>query len=667
VLDLLQVEPLRLRFGLESDDLERIRHWVIESGVRWAVDERHRAEWGLPRDDANTWRHGLNRLLLGYACADDDHTVFRGIVPFDDVAASDAVALGGLLEFTETLFQLRDYALGPGADAAFSRTADEWCAGLAAFVPRLFAPSSEDWSLEAVFEALSAIARQARLAETTAPIPLSVLIHLLEQGLGGRRQSTDFLAGGITFCELLPLRTIPFRIICVLGMNQGEFPRPDRPLGYDKMRERVQLGDRNIRLDDRYLFLEMLMAARDRISLSYVGRSIQDNSAKPPSVVVSELGRVLEAMVNPEERKNGAAWRATEHPLQPFSPRYFDGSDPRLNSTSALWLDGAQALTGQARAPEPFCDDDLSLDEAVRSNSGLNDVVRFFRNPARTFLHRLGVVVRDEIEAIEDREPLLIDALSAYQIGEHALGVLGVGGEVVSEVAQRRGDFPFGSPGLIQSEEIMTTVRQLFAEATAERTADPAPIQRFSLTLEVAGTALQLDCEVDHLYGHRRIVCSYGAFKAKRRLEAWLFHLAACAGLEGFEGTTWIARDKKNVVSGGFRVVEPERARRLLGELVEIQLEGQRRALRFDCEAALALLDASARDKGEGWQTSRPRLKRIAEGRSRFLEFELDGSLVQLFGSEDPYGFDSANSLEELPLFVLAARVFGPLKAEESP
>ncbi|MCO6063209.1 exodeoxyribonuclease V subunit gamma, partial [Pseudomonas sp. MOB-449] len=73
-----------------------------------------------------------------------------------------------------------------------------------------------------------------------------------------------------------------------------------------------------------------------------VGRSIRDNSERPPSVLVGQLRDHL-----------GNAWTlagegdllhalTTEHPLQPFSRRYF-GDDPALFSYAREWA----ALHGQ--------------------------------------------------------------------------------------------------------------------------------------------------------------------------------------------------------------------------------------------------------------------------------------------------------------------------------
>ncbi|HSC86296.1 MAG TPA: exodeoxyribonuclease V subunit gamma, partial [Polyangiaceae bacterium] len=601
VLDLLQLEPIRARFALDTAALDRIRHWVVEAKIRWGIDEGHRAEWGLPSDDANTWKQGLNRLVLGLAMSDDGETQFGGEVPFDDVTAGDADALNGLLAFCDALFELR---AATAASKSSARSCAEWSQLLRGFIPRLIAESSEDWSVEPLHSALLALEARAANAGVTQPIPLDLVTRLLEAELGGRRQSTDFLAGGVTFCELLPLRTIPFRVICVLGLNQGEFPRQDRPLGYDRMARRVQAGDRSVRLDDRYLFLEMLLAARDRVSLSYVGRSIQDNSVQPPSVVVTELGLVLDEMFQPHVLSDSTGkvrpfLRPLEHPLQPFSARYFDGSEPRLASRSEVWLRAAEALRGGGRTPKPFWPDEGEISEPVEGDVTLEALASFFANPARAFLARLGVRIRDEIEVLEDREPIVPNNLERYEVGTRITDALARGRMVNLDIERRRADLPAGAVGELVGHEIRVTAERLVSLAAPWTSVGAGPARPVALELRVGGRPRRLLGTIDCLYGDRRVIRSWGRFNGKRRLRLWLWHLAACAADESFEGSVWIARgDGDDLETGNLPRMGSSTARSLLADLIDVRDEGIRRPLRFDPDKGWEMLELLAKAPG---------------------------------------------------------------------
>ena len=105
---------------------------------------------------------------------------------------------------------------------------------------------------------------------------------LLEEQLDRARLNAAFLSGGITFCEHVPMRAIPFRVVCLLGMDDESFPRSSARASFDLM-QNPRLGDRNLRDDDRQLFLEALLSARDALLVTYVGQSAQDDSVRPAS------------------------------------------------------------------------------------------------------------------------------------------------------------------------------------------------------------------------------------------------------------------------------------------------------------------------------------------------------------------------------------------------
>jgi len=680
VLDLLQAQPVQARFGLDAAGLERVRAWVQRVGIRWGADAAHKAEFGLEHDDLNTWRHGLNRLLLGYVAADDDATLFRDVVPFDDVSASDGEVLGSLASYVDALLGFRRRlgvariagsgaaGSGPsGSGAAGSvemRSPAAWCAILRESVPELLAPSSDAWSLEVVFDALSALEERARVAEATAPIALSLVSHLLQSELEGRKPSTDFLAGGITFCELLPLRTIPFRVVCVLGLNQGEFPRADHPLGYDKMAQKAELGDRSIRADDRYLFLEMLLAARDRVALSYVGRSIQDNSVKPPAVVVTELAQVSMGMFRPELPPYLAP---LAHPLQPFSARYFDGSHPRLGSSSVPWLRAAETLAGAIRRSSPFVPAGLALPFEASEPLVLGDLVRFFSSPAAAFLRRLDVSLRDEIDTLEDREPVVLGPLERHKLGDRALGTALRGVQLVSEIELRRGDYPAGTPGKVERDEILQLTSEL-RSAVSGYLDDPRPDARdWKLELRLdSDRSIQISGEIDHLFGSCRVLCSYGKFSRKRRLQLWLTHLVASLVLPGFTQSVLVGQDEHELAKCNvMAALSPERARAFLRELVELYLRGQSSPLRFQVDASWSVVERlrELELRGRDEEAARGALEERALKDLRPFGRTLDPNFLQVFGAEDPLGFLEARELPlmDVPFVVTSQIVLTPL------
>ena len=328
-----------------------MRGWVIGANVRWGVDAAHRASFQQPPFKETTWRFGLDRLLLGYAMPGEGRVLFRDTLPFDDVEGSEAELLGRLASFCEALFDVQRSLGGP-------RTIEGWRDALGAALDRMIAePDHGADELQAIRGALYDLAEEAHAAGFDEPVPLHVVRAGLEAHASIARPGGEhaFLSGGVTVCALLPMRSIPSRVVCLLGMNDGAFPRQRRAPSFDLVAKHPRRGDRSPRDEDRYLFLEAILSARSRLLVTYVGRSMKDNAEIPPAVVVSELLDVLDESFAGAEPDAARRHVVVVHPLQPFSPAYFRaGGDARVFSYAARYRDGARALLGRdPRAEAP--------------------------------------------------------------------------------------------------------------------------------------------------------------------------------------------------------------------------------------------------------------------------------------------------------------------------
>ncbi|MGH7291879.1 MAG: exodeoxyribonuclease V subunit gamma, partial [Myxococcota bacterium] len=338
VLDVLRRDPVRARFGIAGDDLELVRRWITETGVCWGIDADHRAAHDQPAADQNTWRFGLDRLLLGYAMPGDGLVQFGDALPYDDLEGGEAVLLGRLADFCDALFTAQATLAAPRSPAGWR---DELGRLLERLVARSPATAHQHELIRAGLATLAARAEAAGFAEL---LRLETVQAQLDDELQRGATAHGFLSGGVTICELLPMRSIPFKLVCLLGMNDDAFPRQGRPLGFDRIAAQPRPGDRSVRDDDRYLFLEALLAARQQLVISYVGQRITDNQPLPPSVVVQELLDTIERTFVAPDGQTVAARIVVTHPLQPFSPRYFRGAEDRLFSYSNAYRAGAAAL-----------------------------------------------------------------------------------------------------------------------------------------------------------------------------------------------------------------------------------------------------------------------------------------------------------------------------------
>jgi exodeoxyribonuclease V gamma subunit len=426
IRDLLDVPAVAARFGLSAADLPRLALWMAGAGIRWGLQAQQRGALGLAAcGEQNSWLFGLRRMLLGYAVGDAvgdeegagpaggaDGTDPDAIEPYAEIGGLDAALVGALAALVDALTRWWAIASTPATPTAWAERGRD-------LLDALLAPTDarERLTIGALRDGLQTWLAACATAGFVDAVPLAVAREAWLGGLAEPGLNRRFRAGGVTFCTLLPMRAIPFEVVCLLGMNDGDYPRRSPRSDFDLMGlpGQARPGDRARRDDDRQLMLEAVLSARRVLSISWAGRSARDNSAQPPSVLVSQLRDYLAAGW-------GAAvvdQRNTEHPLQPFSRRYFEQATPaadaplftharewRVAHAAVVPGEAAPALSGTAQAdPDPGASPPLTLDM----------LAGFLKNPVRDFFRRrLLVVFGDDLPADDDDELFGLDGLAGH-------------------------------------------------------------------------------------------------------------------------------------------------------------------------------------------------------------------------------------------------------------
>ncbi|ENA1755535.1 exodeoxyribonuclease V subunit gamma [Yersinia ruckeri] len=601
VLALLEVPALANRFGIDEHGLRRLRQWVGESGIRWGLDDDNVRELSLPATGQHTWRFGLTRMLLGYAMSSDAGN-WHDVLPYDESSGLAAELVGQLADM---LMQLSHWR----AQLAEARTLVAWSPLCRQMLDAFFEQDNETEAVLALIEQqwLKVISYGIS-AQYPDVVPLTLLRDELAARLDNERISQRFLAGPINFCTLMPMRSIPFKVVCLLGMNDGIYPRTLPPLGFDLMARQIQRGDRSRRDDDRYLFLEALLSAQQRLYISYIGRSIQDNSTRYPSVLVSELIEYIgqsfhlpgdEAASVDESEQRVTAHLLNWHPRVPFAAENFE-RDSAIQSYAAEWLPAA-AAKGQAH---PDFNQPL-LPEPI-SEILLDDLIRFYRHPVRAFFQRrLGVNFVIEETELPDEEPFTVDNLSRYQLNTQLLNALIDDGDANKVFARARasGELPFGAFGEIywqgQVEEMALLAEQIRNE---QGDADSLELNIVLENITITGWMHQV--QTDGLMRWRP-----AALTVVDALLLWVEHVVYCAAggsgesrIYGRKGTVW-----------RFGPLDESKARAYLQTLVEGYQGGMSQPLMllsktgwawlsqcFDSESGEILWDDETQDKARG-------------------------------------------------------------------
>lgn len=584
ILRLLESQPVRDRFGITDDDLETIRRWVGELRVRWGIDAAEREAYGMPGHGGNTWQSGLDRLLLGYALR-GDNGLFGEVLPFED-AAAHTDTLERFLSFFETLVSVLH-------ELRTDHTADTWSAILFRILDTVFAFGDDvRREMDEVRSATRELSELASAAGFTDTFSCDVVRDMLEQRLSRYSAEHGYLSRGITFCSMVPMRSIPFKCICLLGMNDTDFPRREVRTSFDLMARNPRCGDREQRFDDRYLFLEALLSARRYFYISYTGQDIQDNSTRPPSVCVLELRDYLRrrfAFESPHPC-------TVEHRLQPYNVRYFDGSNEDLFSYSSENLQAARALS----APQPgispvFVTGPLTAGEPS-VHLGLDHLIRFFHNPSKRFLQGLpGIQLPVFAAPEEDSEAFELQGLDRYALAEYlADGVIERRApEHMRRVAIARGLLPHGTVGDVAFGRLASDV-DLFAGALTRLHGGRAAAR---VDIDVTVGQARVSARIPLIDNCHAVLARYAKAKGRDRIRAWLIHLLLRAHSPDSTPQTTILARLGDGAFAAYRYGNVRAPHEHLGELLSMTDAGLSAPLPFFPETSYAFAAAVAAGK----------------------------------------------------------------------
>ena len=561
VLALLDVPVLAARFDITEEGLRYLRQWVNESGIRWGIDDDNVRELELPATGQHTWRFGLTRMLLGYAM-ESAQGAWQSVLPYDESSGLIAELVGHLASL---LMQLNIWRRG----LAQERPLEEWLPVCRDMLNAFFLPDAEtEAAMTLIEQQWQAIIAEGLGAQYGDAVPLSLLRDELAQRLDQERISQRFLAGPVNICTLMPMRSIPFKVVCLLGMNDGVYPRQLAPLGFDLMSQKPKRGDRSRRDDDRYLFLEALISAQQKLYISYIGRSIQDNSERFPSVLVQELIDYIgqshylpgdEALNCDESEARVKAHLTCHHTRMPFDPQNYQPDN--LQSYAREWLPAA-SQAGKAHSefvqPLPF-----TLPETVP----LETLQRFWAHPVRAFFQmRLQVNFRTEDSEIPDTEPFILEGLSRYQINQQLLNAL-----VEQDDAERlfrrfraAGDLPYGAFGEIFWETQCQEMQQLADRVIACR----QPGQ--SMEIDLACNGVQITGWLPQVQPDGLLRWRPSLLSVAQGMQLWLEHLVYCASGGNGESRLFLRKDGE----WRFPPLAAEQALHYLSQLIEGYREG---------------------------------------------------------------------------------------------
>ena len=651
LFSLLEVPAIMEKFELTPVDLDNLKMWIDESGIRHGLGGQKNA------NDANSWQFGLNRMFKGYCVleeggleegaleqgSDNEHGLWQQMLAYPESSGMAAEKLGQLATFIQLIEQYSELL-------ASAKSFSQWQSIISRMLAAFYQPSEEnDQQLLLIEQALVTWHEELTSADYQQDIAAEIIIEHLLSKLGQGQSGQRFLAGKLNFCTLMPMRSIPFKVVCILGMNDGAYPRTIAPIGFDLMSDDVQKGDRSRRDDDRYLFLEAVLSAQQKLYLSYCGRCIKDNSVRGPSVLVTELtdyltqsyrlapSSALDKVTTLEQcSEQLLAHLITEHALAPFSAQYFDQSNA-LFSYQTDWLAALNVAADEITPPNAFLSDALALNRE-HDVIDVTQLIRFFKQPCKYFLNqRLGVYFNDHEGELSDSEPFDPDGLVSYQIKNSLLAsyLAGDASQTMNNL-RAQGILPHGHFAdiyLDQQTEPMQALANEVKPHLIEKLDDVEVDLQFNIDIEQSSRIFTLQGWLkQHVAPNVLIRVKSGKGNAKFFMECYLDYLC----FNAVKSNDCTSGDLLMFCQDGqwrFAAMPAVQAQTHLQRLITLYLNGQRLPIPFFIQCAWDYINGCFDDKNLSIIMD----EKVQAKSDKALQNRFDGGFMMTGEGEDPY------------------------------
>ena len=686
IFDLLSTEAVLMAFDLSPTDLDVLEQIIKAGNMRWGLNEQHRqSELGIKMLPYMTWEYGLDRLLMGYATGTNDW--HDDLFTTDYAEGANAVILGKLARFIVTLKHYVDIFKKK------SRTLGEWHKLFASLLDAFFIADENSYreisSIRKAINQLRAIPENCNMHDTV--VPYEVVVTHLEKELSTTTTGDSLLANAVVFCQLRPMNSRPAEITCVLGLNDGVFPRNDNRPTFDLLCNSRRRGDRSLRLDDRCAFLEALVNVRRKFYLSYTGRTDDSNEPVPPSIVLQELKDHLKrsCQFHPATLIDGSEGLPIEtlHHLTAIHPDYFDDSaHPELFSFSKPDFLAAKEIAANSNnlisrmnISKKHASAQLT---ATNTEDGLRtielDILKaFFVNPAKHYYCNTSGIRLEIKPSIlpDDDEPETNDPLESYKLKATIIkelinnGLDSLSLEKLSREAKVNGCIPLVDTekhSLLKTSEDISAWLEKMVSVEEQECDNLINILR-SNTAIAADLELALPGKTQTILRgsytlHHPERCEHAvqvfarpaSLKTKDKIEAWISHLFACAMQKtGKVHTLAIGMDKAKQKQVCFSPLDRSRATSLLKDLLEIYYRGEQSPLPFAPETSEAYFSSLLRNAAvehpatdqvnEAMQAA-ARKWGTRKATQQYRQEALDDYMFHVFGENGPQADSTADS-----------------------
>ncbi|MGX3021084.1 exodeoxyribonuclease V subunit gamma [Ursidibacter sp. B-7004-1] len=556
VLDLFDVRAIRDKFNLSEEQFSIIKQWVVASGIRYGFNKDN-LDW----QNYNSWENGINRLLLGTSLKEQNNS-WQDILAFNESYGLSADLVGSIAKFIEHLTAWFGFI-------QYAQEIDDWKSQLTELITQFYSDNNEYAETILVLQqTIEKVVNYIKTAKFTEKINIEVIAQLFERYLNQERSNLNFLMGKVNFCTLLPMRAIPFKVVCLLGMNEGHFPRQQTLNSFDLMQYAPQKGDRARRDDDRYLFLEALLSAQDLFYISYIGRSLTDNSEKLPSVLVSQLLNFVQDNII-SEKSHYKEIEIIHHPMTVFSPKNIQHNHISYDKE---WLENNKQSTETKSFITPILIDNVELPAEI----DIQNLIQFLQSPVKFFFNiHLGVNFDCYDDEISDTEHFSLSHLDKFILLDHLVKEDKENFEHFFTNERLKGNLPIKHFETLSKENLIDNV-ELVKDKIDSYLSQPSEIIEIDERFTLLENNFRLVGNIKNKFNDEVVLWRVGKLRDKDIIQIWIYHLVLTLSNSGVKKIKFYYCDNQNVKVLTFSAISKEEARALLSRYIKDYLNSGR-------------------------------------------------------------------------------------------
>ncbi|MEQ9310462.1 MAG: exodeoxyribonuclease V subunit gamma [Balneolaceae bacterium] len=509
VLDFLEIDTIRNRFELSEDDVFTLKKWFIENRIHWGLELS---------DSMYSLEKAVSNFMLGFAIEPNDFETYKGFIPSNGINTSDHGEL--VAKFSSFLQMLKPIKKA----MTKSKSLKQWLIDIKKWIFELF--QFNERSLSGLITLFDRLIEYTNFIDTDSKVEFSLIKPWFIGQLSENIASSSGFGHGVVLSSYIPYRSIPFKKVCILGLNEGVFPRSATRPSFDLIYTYPKKGDRIMKEDDKLLFIELLGSTSESLFISYLGQDQHSENVKLPSMLVQKMMDELEGL------------KKKEHKLHGFDYSYFISPDSYSNKRREL----GENILSDNKKESLFINENIPIVKNYDLESiELNELIKFFIHPCKYLINnRLMISEGFEITEPANREVFNISALDKYNLDQLILEgqESKVDLENIKEYSILAGFSPQGIPGEQSFKEEFEDISNLL---TLAKHFINEKESKGELNIPLDG--IKVVGSFNNVYGSKSVFIKAAKLKAKDFISSWIKYLVLSTSIEKIDEMIIIGRD----------------------------------------------------------------------------------------------------------------------------